>query len=208
MQNLILASAGIVGVSCSRKGAEYTNQGVGAVKRLYRKFQHWCDLYQEYLDRPGRGNASYPIPSENEYREFLTKLKLRHFHPNEIIGPHRNVKNGVSNHIPPKHLWTNIEGTLKTVDELRERLGARGTVLSIYRSQKYNTAIGGASKSQHMRNRAIDVKFACSSDRAFQEALKMRKEGFFQGGIGWYPTFIHLDTRGYDCVWGKEEPMG
>jgi len=144
-----------------------------------------------------------PIPNEREYKQFLAGLGLRYFRPEEIIRPHRNIRKGVQNTIPPKELWSEMESTLKVADELRHRLGARVTVLSGYRSMSYNRAVGGASRSQHTRNRALDLKFSCSSDEAFQVATEMREEGFFHGGIGWYPSFVHVDTRGHDATWGK-----
>lgn len=144
-----------------------------------------------------------PIPNESEYREFLSTLNLRYFSEEEIIRPHRNYRNGVRNNIPPKSLWNEIIPTLRLADRLRADLGVRVTILSVYRSPDYNTAIGGASRSQHMRNIAIDLKFACDSDLAFEAARKLREDGEFSGGVGWYPSFIHVDTRGYDATWGK-----
>ena len=35
-----------------------------------------------------------------------------------------------------------------------------------------------------------------------EEALKLwRDQGRFQGGIGLYPTFVHVDTRGTNADW-------
>jgi len=125
------------------------------------------------------------LPEVKEYREFLNSLGLRYFSASEIIRPHRNYRNGVQNNIPPKRLWEDLVETLQTADELRHRLGVSVTILSAYRSPDYNSAIGGASRSQHMINRALDLSFDCSSDDAFAVAEKMRAEGFFTGGLGW-----------------------
>lgn len=148
-------------------------------------------------------HSNEPIPNEAEYRAFLKELNLRYIGAEEIIRPHRNYRNGIQNNIPPKSLWNNIIPTLRLADKLRLNLGVRVSVLSIYRSPDYNSAINGASRSQHMQNIAIDLKFDCDSDRAFELAKKFREEGEFSGGIGWYPSFIHIDTRGYDATWGK-----
>jgi len=143
------------------------------------------------------------LPEVKEYREFLNSLGLRYFSASEIIRPHRNYRNGVQNNIPPKRLWEDLVETLQIADELRHRLGVSVTILSAYRSPDYNSAIGGASRSQHMINRALDLSFDCSSDDAFAVAEKMRTEGFFTGGLGWYPSFIHVDTRGHEATWGR-----
>jgi len=141
-------------------------------------------------------------PEVSEYIAYLEGLGLRHFSAREIVRPHFNKRDGVTNHIPPRSIWPEIAPTLRVVDELRARLGSRATLLSLYRSPDYNTAIKGASQSRHMLNQAIDLKFACSSTEAFETVKAMREEGVFTGGIGWYPTFIHIDTRGYDATWG------
>jgi len=145
------------------------------------------------------------IPHEREYRAFIQTLGLMYFSAEELIRPHRNVRYGVQNTIPPKELWESLVPTLRVADTLRARLNVRVTVLSAYRSFDYNSAIGGASRSQHMRNRALDLRFDCSSDEAYAMAVALRQEGGFKGGIGWYPSFIHIDTRGQNVEWGKDD---
>ena len=145
-----------------------------------------------------------PIPNEAEYLSFLAGLGLRYISPREIVRPHKNYRKGVRNNIPPKSLWENIGPTLVLADTLRNELGVKVTLLSVYRSRAYNNAVGGASRSQHMLNKAVDLMFDCPADEAFAAAKRLRREGAFKGGIGWYPSFIHVDTRGHDATWGKE----
>ena len=199
----LLGGALILGVG----GGYYRQRSKGALQRGLDKFEDWFRRTEAQDPNGSTEEDIYfqdaPIPNESEYRTFLKGLKLRHFSPSEIIRPHRNYRNGVRNNIPPKELWEEVSATLIVADELRERLRAKANVMSVYRSVAYNTAIGGASRSQHMRNKAIDISFECSSDEAFEMAKLMREEGLFTGGIGWYPSFIHIDTRGYQATWGK-----
>ena len=146
-----------------------------------------------------------PLENEESYNDFLLSLNLRHLSPGEIIDPHRGVADGIENTIPPRHLWEKLAPTLKAADELRERLELPlCRITSGYRSPRYNAIIPGAVRgSYHTRNQALDLIYFCSAQKAFQMALQLRKEGFFRGGIGLYPTFIHLDTRGYAATWRK-----
>jgi len=146
-----------------------------------------------------------PLENEESYNEFLLSLDLRHLSPGEIIDPHRGVADGIENTLPPPHLWEKLAPTLKAADELRERLELPlCRITSGYRSPRYNAIIPGAVRgSYHTRNQALDLIYFCSARKAFQMALQLRKEGFFHGGIGLYPTFIHLDTRGYAATWRK-----
>lgn len=146
-----------------------------------------------------------PLDYEEEYAEFLTSLDLRHLSPHEVIDPHRGVVNEVANTLPPKSMWEKLAPTLKVADEIRERLELPlCRITSAFRSPKYNAVIPGAvSRSYHTRNQALDLVYFCSARKAFNMALQLRREGFFRGGVGLYPTFIHLDTRGYAATWRR-----
>ena len=148
--------------------------------------------------------APTPLPGENDYGEYIESLGLRHISPHEIFSAHRRNRNGISNSLPPKELWTRITPTLKAADELRHRLGVPLTyITSAYRSPAYNRQCPGAAKySQHMENRALDLVYACPPEDAFKEACRMRGEGSFKGGLGLYSSFIHIDTRGRNATWG------
>lgn len=147
--------------------------------------------------------APRPLSREEEYAEFLASLELRHISPDEIIKPHRGIYNGVDNVLPPEKLWKKLPHTLRVADEIRARLGIPLVkISSAYRCPSYNSQIPGAVRnSYHTRNQAIDVVYFCPVRKAYDMALKLRREGFFRGGIGLYPTFIHLDTRGYNATW-------
>ena len=146
-----------------------------------------------------------PLENEHLYTDFLASLDLRHLSPEEIIEPHRGITNNVENTLPPEDLWERLSLTLKVADEIRERLELPlCRITSGYRAPNYNAVIPGAVRgSYHTRNRALDLIYFCSARKAFNMALQLRKEGFFRGGVGLYPTFIHLDTRGYAATWRR-----
>ncbi|MGY8640061.1 MAG: YcbK family protein [Verrucomicrobiales bacterium] len=124
--------------------------------------------------------------------------------PHEVLRPHRNVRNGVANKLPPKTLWSHMAPTLRVDDKIRTRLGSQlNYINSAYRSPAYNAKCpGAASRSYHMQNCALDLMFGCGSETAFAMAKTLRSEGVFRGGIG-YSSFIHIDTRGHDSTWGQ-----
>lgn len=144
-----------------------------------------------------------PLAYEDQYADFLSGLGLRHLSPTEIIKPHRGTMRGVANSLPPRQLWKQLAPTLKAADEIRERLGVPlCRITSAYRAPDYNAVIPGAVRnSYHTRNQALDLVYYCSPRKAYAMALKLRAEGFFRGGVGLYPTFIHLDTRGWAATW-------
>lgn len=171
-----------------------------AEKAIQRIEEEWADFKDSFSSPP-------PIPrtleSEAEYTAFLMKIPLRYITPEEIIRPHRNIRDGVPNELPPKPYWPRIKDTLKVADEIRHKLGKPlYCINSAYRSPAYNAACSGtATRSFHMKNQALDLMFSGGSTAASEVAKELRKNKFFKGGIGTYPTFIHIDTRGYDATW-------
>jgi hypothetical protein len=152
---------------------------------------------------PASESPPQPLSHEEEYARFIASLDLRFLTASEIIDPHRGIYGGVANQLPPRSLWNRIAPTLKVADEIRQRLDVPLLrITSAYRRPEYNRQIpGAASRSFHVRNQALDLVFACPAQDAAQVARTLRNERFFRGGLGIYPSFIHIDTRGYNANW-------
>ncbi len=137
------------------------------------------------------------------YKKFLSRIGLRRISVQAILESHAKARGNVHNTLPPRQLWPNIRSTLLVLDNVALRLGEPvGQVLSVYRSPAYNALCPGAkSNSYHIRNNAIDVRFSSSPGRVAAAARDLRKRGLFQGGVGRYPGFTHLDTRGANADW-------
>lgn len=72
------------------------------------------------------------------------------------------------------------------------------TIVSGYRSPAHNRTVGGAQKSQHMEGRAADVKVAgVPPAEVHKKILAMYQAGELPelGGIGVYPSWVHVDVR-------------
>lgn len=77
------------------------------------------------------------------------------------------------------------------------------TIGSAYRTPAHNRKVGGAQNSQHVQGRALDlypptgVTIAAFQHSVRKLADQMVREGNdLIGGIGYYPTFVHVDIRG------------
>jgi hypothetical protein len=141
--------------------------------------------------------------SAREYETFLAGLGLIFIKPAEVLMPHYKVRGTVKNSLPPHELWTKMPPTLKVADKLRQQLGVPlVSVISAYRNPAYNAACSGsAAHSQHMMNVALDLHFDCAPSKVAEAAQALRAQGFFKGGIGRYPGFTHVDTRGNNADW-------
>ena len=75
-------------------------------------------------------------------------------------------------------------------------------VMSGYRHADYNRRIGGARYSQHIyelgpESVAVDVIFRLGTPRDWHRMADQLRVG----GLGLYPTFVHLDNRGGRARW-------
>jgi len=144
-------------------------------------------------------------------QEFIDKIEalgLKYFKPYEfwVKGPSHSSPNSSAyglNTDPPAELWNNILPTARVIDEFRRRIGASVTITNAYRAPAYNKKIGGVTSSQHLKFTAIDFVVRGGSTPADWAAVlkTMRAEGLFKGGIGVYPGFVHVDTRGTNADW-------
>lgn len=151
------------------------------------------------------------MSTATELERFIDRLGLRHFKGKEFTPYWSRKRGSVSNTVPPESLWQNIVPTMIVLDEVREVVGKRITLTSTYRSPAYNRAVGGEPMSFHMRFMAVDFQSSVSPTVLAKAAKLLRGKKFqlpgnagefvFRGGIGVYPTFVHIDTRGRDANW-------
>ena len=128
------------------------------------------------------------------YARFLTRIGMKKISVQGILDSHAKAHG---------HVHNNIRNTLRALDTVADRLGEPvGEVVSVYRSPAYNATCPGAkSHSYHMRNNAIDVRFSTCPRKVSALAREMRAAGLFHGGVGCYPGFTHIDTRGQNADW-------
>lgn len=73
-------------------------------------------------------------------------------------------------------------------------------IISGYRSEAYNRAIGGARHSQHVQGRAADIVIPGITAAGVHRIIKkLVAAGEMQlGGLGKYQGFVHVDIRPSD----------
>lgn len=138
------------------------------------------------------------------YAKYIDRLQLKHMSNQQIVAVHARNKGSVWNSLPPKELWKNIGKTLKVVDILAGALKEDvEEVVSLYRSPAYNSRCPGAKpNSYHKKNVAMDVIMPSSPYKVYKLAKYYRdNRNGFEGGVGSYPSFTHVDTRGYKATW-------
>jgi len=103
-------------------------------------------------------------------------------------------------HTPYPEEWRETRAvTLATEFEaIRAAVGAPVRIGSGYRTPAHNRAVGGSKASQHMEGRALDLypPTGMSIGRLYLICRdRARVEESAIGGIGRYPTFVHIDVR-------------
>lgn len=86
-------------------------------------------------------------------------------------------------------------------EALRLAVGLPIVVLSCFRTEAHNAAIGGARNSQHVQGRALDLR-PPTGWRVLDLAAVAREIVEIRG-LGLYATFLHIDVRPTDrrAVW-------
>ena len=139
----------------------------------------------------------------HRYARHIAKCRLEKLSVDQVIRAHARQKGPVWNCIPPSKMWDNMIPTLKAADKLAVALGSElKQVASAYRCPAYNARCPGAKpRSYHQQNVALDLMFNTSQARVARVARELRDNGEFQGGVGRYDIFTHIDTRGYNADW-------
>ncbi len=137
------------------------------------------------------------------YSAFVGGLQLKRVSVRQVMAPHLKMRGNVRCGLPPTALWKSMRPTLLMVEEIGDLLGEDvGEVISAYRSPEYNAKCPGAAVgSQHLKNVALDLVFPSSARRVAEAAREVRANSKFQGGIGSYSNFTHIDTRGTVADW-------
>lgn len=137
------------------------------------------------------------------YANYIKSLRLKNITPYMVLAPHFKKRGRIKNSLPPRSMWKRLGATLRVIDRISSELRSPvKELLSIYRSPRYNRSCGGKRKSLHMANRAVDVKFKnVGSYTVARKAKQIRARGHFKGGVGYYRSFVHVDTRGYNVDW-------
>lgn len=135
---------------------------------------------------------------KEEFNKWFSDLDIKYFKAHEFTNYfERNL-----NTFPPKSKWKNMVATIKLVDRLRADIGMPIRLTSSYRSKAYNDNCGGAPKSLHKEFNAIDLQVdGLKPSYVYARLKKYRDAGEFEGGIGKYNTFVHIDTRGTNADW-------
>jgi len=99
--------------------------------------------------------------------------------------------------IPPKYM-ANATLLLENLQVIRDAANAPITIISGYRSEARNAAVGGKDKSLHIQAAAADIKIkGMTSTQVHTLISKLIKDGkLYNGGLGVYDDFCHYDVRG------------
>ena len=94
-----------------------------------------------------------------------------HFTLEELTASQAAVRNGLDNK-PDLEAVKNLRWLAGTLEEVRKLVGKPVYVSSAYRSPAVNKAVGGSSKSAHMRGLAADITVPGMTARDLAELIR------------------------------------
>jgi len=165
---------------------------------FFQKFSQTIDLGDLPPEWTARQGSLLP-----DYARYLSSVGLTRLTPRQVIDSHAKEHGGVWNCIPPKDYWPQIVPTLRVIDRIAAELNMPvKEIVSAYRCPAYNARCPGAkSSSYHQANVACDVVFPVNASTVTSVTRNLRDQGLFKGGVGSYPGFTHVDTRGMNVNW-------
>ncbi len=93
---------------------------------------------------------------------------------------------------PPKEL-------LNVLEDVRSHFGRPVTIMSGYRCNKHNRAVGGAKGSKHKKGTASDIIVSGIAPKKVHKYLVNKYPSTY--GIGRYSKFTHVDIRKKRARW-------
>tara|TARA_Y100001958_G_C21231657_1_gene557449 strand:- start:697 stop:1290 length:594 start_codon:yes stop_codon:yes gene_type:complete len=135
-------------------------------------------------------------------------LNIPRVAPNQRLSPNFSLhefrcKDENKTSVPEKYI-NNIRDLTKNLERIRKEVGDKPIVIiSGYRTPEYNKKIGGATRSQHMHAKAADIRVNGMKSEDLKNIILdlIDKKEITQGGVGYYPSFVHYDIRGTKARW-------
>lgn len=88
---------------------------------------------------------------------------------------------------------------VQMLEHVREHFGVPIHINSAFRCKTHNKSVGGAAHSRHIFGDAADIVVAgVPASEVYDFADKLIDQS---GGVGRYPTFTHIDVRGFYARW-------
>jgi hypothetical protein len=133
-----------------------------------------------------------------ETAEAVRKFKKDNNIVNEIFSNYQ----GGGNVKVAKNVNTEIDTQLQfKINTIASEYGKSFTITSAYRDPEHNKNIGGASKSQHLAHKAVDIVLSNATKQDTLRFVEISSRNGI-GGIGVYrPGVIHIDV-GPRRAWG------
>jgi peptidoglycan hydrolase-like protein with peptidoglycan-binding domain len=135
-----------------------------------------------------------------ETAEAVRKYKT----DNNIVSESTSPYDGGGNVKIEKRVDTDLDTELQSkIDTIASEYGKSFTITSGFRDPKRNALAGGASKSQHLNHKAVDITL---DDKSIESTLKFVEISSKNGitGIGVYkPGSVHIDI-GPRRYWGRD----
>ena len=103
----------------------------------------------------------------------------------------------------PLDLMSEVRELANNLQIIRNNIEKPIYINSGYRTEEYNTKVGGRDSSYHLRAMAADIRVSGIKPKELYKIIEnLIYEGYIkEGGLGLYDTFVHYDIRGFKARW-------
>ena len=137
------------------------------------------------------------MPAVLQPHELPPPRPENHSLPHGYISEHFRAAEFACNHCGELPPGTPPQALLDGLERTRGHFLSPIVITSGYRCKIHNAHVGGKPRSYHLRGWAADIKVVGYSALTVQNWL----DDWWEGGMGSYDTFTHMDCRGYRARW-------
>lgn len=145
---------------------------VDEIRDGWAHFEGWCS--ENYLTGQRTSIAEYSLQADGE-KQISTNFKVSEF----------KCKDGSDK------ILIDVNFVRDKLQVIRDHFGTTVTINSGYRTESYNTKVGGAKSSYHIKGQAFDI--VVTGHTPLEVAQYAQSLGIT--GIIQYNTFVHVDSR-------------
>lgn len=148
----------------------------------------WAQVIKENGGR--YQNAAWYPDTDAGFERFIHDSGAEYYEARDLIVPNSLSaarRCGLTNLRPPQKYWVRGAALLLWVESIGQKVGKYPRIRNWWRPKCYNSAVGGASRSDHIEARAIDIDFATSAQRREAQNIlckRWRKGQDLQIGLG------------------------
>lgn len=143
----------------------------------------------------------------DDFQRYLSQVGVKYFSADEVTRPYQQdiaAQLGIVKLLPDRAWWPRGAALFLLADIIRSKVGSPVHCRNWYRSQKYNSLVGGVHGSTHLTAHAVDLDYKTKAHRRIAERFLDKlwtTDQWLDLGIGLGAKTTHIDIFHRRRIW-------